>query len=253
MRKILAVAWLNFKQTIREKLFFGAIFFFIFFLALCILLGKLSVGESEKVLRNAGLAGIELTALILVIFSLTFSFYKEKDSRILEIYLSNFSRSAYLSGKFGGYLLTCLFYLILSGMGYIFLLFFYNAFTFQPIVGLYPLFLKLSIVIGFCLVFCCLFSSPLIALLSSLFLYFASEMAYPALKIIILGANRFKIALFKCLYYLLPNMDKLDIKSLVVYGQLPPLSFFLLISLYALIYILFLWLTAQFIFIRKEY
>lgn len=253
MRKILAVAFLNFRQEIREKLFFGVVFFFIFFLSLCVLLGKLSVGESEKVLRNAGLVGIEITALILVIFSLTFSFYREKDSRILEIYLSNFSRSSYISGKLGGYLLICLFYLALSGFGYILLLFFYNAFVFQPIAGLYPLFLKLSIIIGFCLVFCCLFSSPLIALLSSLFLYLASETASPALKIITLGANKVQIALFKCLYYLLPNMDKLDIKSLVVYGKLPPVSFFLLISLYTLIYILFLWLIARFIFLRKEY
>lgn len=253
MRKILAVAFLNFKQEIKEKFFFGVVFFFIFFLSLCLLLGKLSVGESEKVLRNAGLAGIELSALILVIFSFTFSFYKEKDSRILEIYLSNFSRSAYISGKLGGYFLICLFYLILSGLGYIFLLLFYNAFLWQPIVGLYPLFLKLSIIISFCLVFCCLFSSPLIALLCSLFLYLGSEMAYPALKIITLGANKTQIALFKCLYYLLPNMDKLDIKSLVVYGELPPVSFFLLISLYTLIYILLLWLIARFIFLRREY
>lgn len=253
MKRIASVALLNFRQAIRDKLFLGVVFFFIFFLAFCALLGKLSPGETGKVLRNAGLAGIELSALILVIFSLTFSFYKEKDSRILEIYLSNFSRSAYISGKLGGYFLICLFYLILSGLGYIFLLFFYNAFIFQPIVGLYPLFLKLSIIISFCLVFCCLFSSPLIALLCSLFLYLGSEMAYPALKIIILGANKAQIALFKCLYYLLPNMDKLDIKSLVVYGKLPPVSFFLLISLYTLIYILFLWLIARFIFLRKEY
>lgn len=253
MRKILALAFLNFKQEIRERLFFGVVFFFIFFLALCVLLGKLSVGESEKVLRNAGLAGIELTALILVIFSLTFSFYKEKESRILEIYLSHFSRTSYISGKLAGYLLICLFYLLLSGFGYLLLLFVFDAFNFAPIIGFYPLFLKLSIIISFCLVFCCLFSSPLMALLCSLFLYMGSEMASPALKIILLGANKVQIALFRGLYYLLPNMDKLDIKSLVVYGKLPPLGFFLLLSLYALIYILFLWWIAQFIFLRKEY
>lgn len=253
MRKIIAVALLNFKQETREKLFLGVVFFFILFLGFCVLLGKLSVGESEKVLRSAGLVGIELTALILVVFSFVFSFYKEKDNRILEIYLSNFSRSAYISGKLVGYLLICLFYLILSGAGYILLLLFYNAFNFASLGGLYSLFLKLSIIIAFCLAFCCLFSSPLIALLCSLFLYLGSEMAYPALKIITLGENKVQIVLFRCLYYLLPNMDKLDIKSVVVYGELPPLSFFLLITLYTLIYLLFLWLIARFIFLRKEY
>lgn len=253
MRRIASVALLNFWQAIRDKLFLGVVFFFIFFLAFCALLGKLSPGETGKVLRNAGLAGIELTALILVVFSLTFSFYREKDSRILEIYLTNFSRTAYISGKLGGYLLISVFYLVLSAIGYILLLCFYKAFLWQPIIGLYPLFLKLSIIVGFCLVFSCLFSSPVIALLSSLSLYFAGEMAHPALKIISLQAGGLKVFLFKCLYYLLPNMDKLDIKSLVVYGKIPDLNFFLLISLYSFGYILFLWLIARFIFTRREY
>jgi len=253
MKKILSLAFLNFKQGMREKLFWGVVFFFISFLALCVLLGKLSPGASGKVLRDAGLAGVELTALVLIVFSLIIGFYREKDSRSLEIYLSNFSRPVYLGGKLIGYLLICFSYLVLAGTGYILLLLFHNAFLLPLVAGLYSLFLKVSIVIAFSLVFCCVFSSPLIALLSTLFIYFASEMAYPALKILTLGADKFKAAGFKFLYYLLPNMDKLDIKSLVVYGKMPPVSFFLLASLYTIVYILFLWLIARFIFIRKEY
>jgi hypothetical protein len=152
-----------------------------------------------------------------------------------------------------GYLLICLFYLALSGLGYILLLLFYNAFLWQPILEFYTLFLKLSIIIGFCLVFCCLFSLPLIALLCSIFLYFTAQLFQPALRIIMLGEDKFQETVFKFIYYLLPNMDKLDIKSLVVYGRLPPANFFLWISLYSGIYILMLWLIARFIFIKKEY
>lgn len=253
MRGIISVAFLNFKQAIRDRLFLGAVFFFIFFLLFCALLGKLSPGEAERVLRNAGLAGIELTALALVIFSLTLSFYREKDSRILEIYLSNFSRSTYVSGKLAGYFLICIFYLALSCLGYIFLLYLYGAFTWHTVVALLPMFLKLCIIITFCLVFCCLFSSPVIALLSVLSVYFVSETAYPALKVMSLQAGRLKLFLFKCIYYLLPNMDKLDIKSLVIYGELPPPGFFSLLCLYSAAYIAFLWIIARFIFLRKEY
>ena len=253
MKKILAVAFLNFKQATREKLFWGVVFFFIFFLIFSLLLGELSIGERQKVLRNAGLVGIELTALILVIFSFIFSFYREKEGHILEIYLSNFSRLAYITGKFLGYLFILGFYLILSGLGYIFLLFLSDAFLWQTIVGLYPLFLKLSIIVSFSLIFCCLFSSPLIALLSSLFLYLGCEMAHPALQIIMLGENRLRIGLFRFLYLLLPNMERLDIKSMVVWGRLPPLNFFFLTSIYAFIYILFLWMITRFIFLRREY
>ena len=255
MRAILSVAFLNLKQGIKEKLFWGVVFFLAFFLFLSLLLGNLSPGETENVLRNAGISGIEISGIILVVFSFVFSYYREIDSRILEIYLSKFSRSNYISGKLLGYSLICLFYLILSGLGYILILCFQGAFLWPVLPGIYVLFLKLSLVLCWCAVFCCLFSSPILALLCVFSFYFASEAAYPALKIISLGQGQggFKLSLFQTIYYLLPNMNKLNIKPAVTYGNLPSLAFFIFISLYSFIYILFLWLIARFIFLRKEY
>lgn len=253
MREVFAVAQLNFKQEIREKLFYGVVLFFVSFLAFCVLLSKLSVGESEKVLRSAGLAGIELSGIILVIFSLIFSFYRERDSRILEVYLANFSRGQYISGKFIGYLLILLIYLVLASAGYALILFLHQAFAWQIIAAIYFMFLKLSIVIGFALAFACLFSSPVIAILCSFFSYFTAEAASSALKIILLQGNLFQVIVFKGFYYCLPNMSKLDIKALVAHGRLPDLNFFLLGSLYACAYLICLWLVARYIFLKKEY
>lgn len=253
MREVFAVARLNFKQGIREKLFYGVIFFFAAFLSFCVFLGKLSIGESEKVLRSAGLAGIELSGLILVIFSLIFSFYRERDSRILEIYLTNFSRRRYISGKLIGYLLILLIYLVLAASGYAFILLLHQAFAWQIIAGIYFLFLKLSVVIGLALIFSCLFSSPVLAILCSFFSYFTAEAASSALKIILLQGNPFQIMVFKGFYYCLPNMDKLDIKALAAHGKLPDLRFFLLGSVYAYAYLICLCLVARYIFLRKEY
>ncbi|MEK7122775.1 MAG: hypothetical protein AAB855_02860, partial [Patescibacteria group bacterium] len=210
MRKARAIAWLNLKQGLREKLFYGVLFFFASFLAFCALLGELSVGESEKVIRSAGLAGMELSGLILVVFSLIFSFYRERDSRILEIYLTNFSRGQYISGKLIGYLLILLIFLGLAAAGYALILLLYQAFAWQIIAGIYFLFLKLSIVTGFTLFFACLFSSPALALLCSLFSYFAAETAHSALQIILRQGSTLQAVFFKGLYYCLPNMDKLD-------------------------------------------
>ena len=253
MREAFAVAVLNFKQGLREKLFWGVVFFLVFFLAFSLLLGKLSPGETERVLRNAGLSGIELSGIILVVFSLIFSFYREKDSRILEIYLSHFSRTHYIAGKLLGYLLICFFYLILAGLGYALILFLAKAFLWQVLIGLYSLFLKLAILVSLSLIFACLLSSPVLALLCSLSLYLAGEIAYPVLKIVSLGQDKANLALFKFLYYLLPNMHELDLKSQATHGEPPSFNFLFFISLYSFTYILFLWVIARHIFIRKEY
>ncbi|MFH1398040.1 MAG: hypothetical protein ABIH27_05790 [Candidatus Omnitrophota bacterium] len=254
MRRIFSVAFLNFKQGVREKIFLGVIFFFIFFLALCLFLGELSAGESQKVLRSAGLAGIELSSVILVIFSLVLSFYKDKETHFMEICLGYYRRTEYLSGKLIGFLFICLTYLFLCALGYSLLLWLYQAFLWPVLAGVAALFLKLVIIISLALLSCCIFSSSLVALMASLFVYLASERAYMALQIVALdNKGDISLKLFKLLYYSLPNMNRLDIKPLVIYGKLPDLNFILSLSLYSLTYALLLWLIARLIFLKKEY
>lgn len=253
MRKTLAILNLNFKQAVRDKFFLGAGFFFFFYLAFCLLLENLSPGESEKVLRNAGLSGIELTAVFLSIFSFTFSFHREKETRILEVYLTDFPRASYLTGKLLGYLLVSLFYIIFCAAGYSGILIARGSFHPACLAALYPVFLKTALVIGWTSVFSCLFSSWMAAILCSFSMYIAVELLPAALKIISTSGGVFEKSLAGLLRAFLPAFGMLDIKAAAVYGQLPPASFFLLITLYTIIYGLFLWTISLGIFQKKEY
>lgn len=244
---------LNFKQALRDKFFLGAAFFFFFYLVFCLLLESLSPGESEKVLRNAGLSGIELTAVFLSVFSFTFSFHREKETRILEVYLTDFSRASYMTGKLLGYLLAALLYIIFCAAGYGAILIARGAFHPACIVALYPVFLKTALVIGWTSVFSCLFEPWMVSLLCSFSVYIAVELLPAALKIISTYGGAFEKSLIQVLRAFLPAFDILDIKAASVYGQLPPGRFFLLVSLYAVIYGLFLWTINLFIFRKKEY
>ena len=253
MRKFLAVSFLNFKEAVRDKFFLGVVFFSIFYFLFCIFLGKLSVGHADKVMRDAGLAGIELTAVILVIFSFTFSFFREKENRILEVYLSNFPAAICLSGKIFGYILLCGLYFVLSAVCFGALLYIHQAFNWAALAALYPLFLKIMIIIFLASLFSTLFSSATVSLLSLLFVYLGAELLPSALAIVKAYGVPMQKLFIKAIYLFLPNMDKLDIKLLAVYGKLPGYKFFLGISLYALVYCLFLWLINLFIFEKKEY
>ena len=253
MKKFFSVAFLNFKEAVRDKFFLGVVFFFVFYLLFCIFLGKLSVGHVDKVLRDAGLVGIELTAIILIIFSFSFSFFREKENRILEVYLSNFRPSVCIGGKIFGYVLLVALYLLLSGLGFAYLLYLNKAFNWPVLVALYPVFLKLVVVIFFSSLFSTLFSSATTSLLSLLFVYLSAELIPSALAIVQAYGSQIQKVMIKGIYLFLPNMDKLDIKSLAVYGKLPALSNFLGISLHIGVYCLFLWLINLFIFHKKEY
>jgi len=253
MRGVFSIALLNFKEGLRNKFFIGVAFFLIFYLLFCSFLGKLSVGETEKVLRDTGLVGIEITAIFLVIFSIIFSFYQEKNTKILEFYLSNFKKTTYLTGKLIGYGFLSLFYIFLAGLVLSLILSSYKAFNFACLIALYPMFLKILIVMCLSLTFSCLFSSPIIALFSSFFLFFASQVCPSALELANKYGKPFQKTMIKAIYHLLPNMDKLDIKYLAVRDKLPSLDYFLFITLYVLVYIVFLWSINVVIFRNKEY
>lgn len=253
MKKILSLAGLNFRTALKEKIFIGLIFFFLFLLGVSVLLAKLGVGESEKVLRNAGLVGIELTGILLVIFSVVFNFYREKDNHMLEIYLSFSSRFAYIGGKLLGYIGLIFSYCIIGAIGYAVILYFKQAFTMKVLIGIYPIFLKLCITLFFTLLLCIVFSTNFIALFSSFFLYIVSETSKFALELVSKGSSTIQLLLYKGIYHLLPNFDKLDIKSQVIYKNIPSINFFLIITLYTIGYLLFLYLLTTLIFKKKQW
>ena len=78
------------------------VFFFIFLLGVSLFLGELSLGERGAVLRTVCLTSIELSALGLIIVRYTYNFYREKELRLTDIYLSYFSAAHYIGGKLGG-------------------------------------------------------------------------------------------------------------------------------------------------------
>ena len=251
MNRIIAFTLLNLIKGIREKVFYGLLFLLIFFLGLSLFLSTLSVGENSHVLISAGLSAIEVTGLLLLIFSLTFGFYADRNERMLEVYLSYFPRYVYTASLFLAYVILAFIYLLITGALFIMVLLLNFAFSWAVLAGIFTIALKLSIIVGISLLFCSLFDSPALALLTTIFIYTASQIAGQTLRLSALSEKPFQQGFFKFLYYLLPNMDKLDIKYQVIYQQLPSAGFFIFISVYALIYCLFLWALSTVAFSKK--
>ncbi|MBU4305093.1 MAG: hypothetical protein KJ893_05695 [Candidatus Omnitrophica bacterium] len=253
MKKIISIARLTFKEAGRDKFFSGVVFFFMFYLLFCVLLGKLSPGHTEQIMRSAGLTGVELSAVILIIFSVTLSFFRDKDTRIIEVYLSCFERRAYLGGKILGYFALSGLYLFFSGLGLGLILFVYKAFTAAVLAALYPLFLKLGIIVCVAALFSSLSSTPTTALLCSMFFCAAAELMPAALKIVRTQAVTWQRNIVETAAVFLPKMEQFDLKPLAAYGEFPSAAYFLWSSAYALTFIVLLWVINIYIFGKKEY
>ncbi|MDD5729550.1 MAG: hypothetical protein PHN57_00265 [Candidatus Omnitrophica bacterium] len=253
MLDIFSVALLNTKQGVREKTFWVIAFFFAFLLAAALFLGELSIGEKEAALRDISLSSIEISCLVLIVFGLVINFYREKETRLKELYLSYFSQASYLTGKLLGYIFICFMYVLVTTLLAGVLLFFNHAFNWQIIAASYSIFLKLSIFSAVSLLFSALFDYALLASLATFFFYIASEFAYSAVKIVSVTKNEAARFFIQFIYYALPNVEKVDLKYQAIYGQ--PVSFFHLskVSAYVIIYILFCLSLAVLAFRSKEH
>ncbi|MCF7873833.1 MAG: hypothetical protein K9L84_03555 [Candidatus Omnitrophica bacterium] len=251
MRKFIFLTILNFKIIIKEKTFWAIGFLFIFLLGFSLFLGQLSLGEKYTALKIAALSIVEATALLLIAIGFVFNFYKEKETRLQEVYLSHFSSLTYLGAKLAGYLLTCFFYIIIASFCLILIL--GKNFNFFFLLGPFGIFLKLSIFCALALLLSVVFNYPLLSASCLFFLYIGAELAYGAYKVA--GTTKIVVGgvMAKVVYYIIPNADKLDFKYLAVYGQSLKTENILFIVSYVICYILFCFFLANLIFSYKEH
>jgi hypothetical protein len=251
MKKIISIMMLNLIEAVRDKLFWGVAVFFAFYLFFCAFLGELTAGYMAKVMRNWGLIGVELSSVILVLSSFIFSYYREKSSRIQEVYFTNMSRTAYITGKLLGFVLISFCYLFLSGVALSAALLLFKSFDPAVAVAIYPIFLKLTILTGFVGIACYIFTSAPTALFMSLCIYLLCVATPSTLGLVNSLGSGVQKTLIGVFYTLLPNMDKLDIRYLAVWGRLPQAGYFVAITFYTLAYFLLLWLINIFFFQKK--
>lgn len=253
MRKLLSIALIGVLQGIRAQAFWIAGLLCGFLLMMAFFLRVLAIGEKTVVLRSICLSSMEISALLLIVFGFTFSFFRERDSRLESIYLTFVSPTQYLSGKLVGSYLIIFLYLGLTSTLSSGLLFLEHGLDGGFFLGVFSIFLKLAILCAFCLFYACIFESPILASLLTIFTSLASEFSYYTLPLISSTKSSFVWGFYKVVYHLLPNMDKLDLKNQAIYGQAVPAWYVGEIAAYAGAYILVVFSLGLWVFSRREH
>ncbi len=252
MRNILSIASITFKEGLREKVFYGSIILFSLILLLNYILGQIAYGDQGKVLRDVGLAGLELSAVLVTVFFMLNSFWRDRESKMLDVYLSRFLRHEFLLGRFLGVFSVTAVFLFIGLICFSLLLFFHKAFYFSLLAGVFFIFLKLVILLSFALFFATFISSQVLAYLLTIAVYITGSISRNALDIINQEGSPLSIFFFKYFYLLFPNLDKFEIKLAVAYGNAPQFSYVAISVIYALAYAGFVLSIANLIFKIKE-
>lgn len=254
MRVIRAIAVNTFKEAIRNKILYSLIFFAFVMMALSLVLDQVTIGQRNKIIKDLGLGSINIFGTIIAIVVGINLVYKELEKRTIYPLLAKpVGRSQFLIGKYVGIILTLAVETLLMASFLFFLVWIYEGIfdTYLPI-AIFMIFIEISITAALA-VFFSSFSTPF---LSGMFAFAAYLIGHLTTDLKQLGSLSGNIVLEKLtlfLYYVLPNLESLNIKEEAVYHLPIESSQLLLSSLYGLLYICIMISLSAICFDRRDF
>ncbi|MDX2100692.1 MAG: ABC transporter permease [Leptolyngbyaceae cyanobacterium bins.59] len=253
--RIVTIASHVFREVIRDRVLY-LIGFFAFLLVVALrLLPEVSATTEDKIFLDFGLAAIGALSLIVAIFVGTGLVSKEIEKRTLLVLLAKpISRTELVLGKHLG--LSAVLAVLVAAMTGIYIAALNWSQISYPLVSILVtaiyIFLELSLLAAVAIMFS-VFTGSLLATLVSFGVYLIGHFSR---DLVTLGnlSDKLEIQrLTRGIYLALPDLSRLDLKNLAVYGVLPAPTELLANAGYALLYITFLLSVAILILSRRDF
>ena len=266
MRAILVVAGGVFRDSIRDRIAYGLVFFAVLLIAASVLLAQLTAGQDLKIIKDLGLAASLAIGVLISIFFGIGLVAKEVDRRSVYSLLSKpVTRSQFIAGKYLGLVVTLLINLAVMAaamyavLGYMDWMATPELRASWDAPALDPRMLKAVALIGVELMvvtaitlFFSTFSSPFLSAACTLALYVVGHFGEDLKHLDKLVPSQALATVGRVIYYVLPNLAPLDVKGEVVHGVAVSAQHVLLASLSSGLYIGVLLTASALIFSRRD-
>ncbi len=253
MRKVTAICLNTFRESVRDKIFYSLLAFAVMMLGFSVVLGNLSLGDTYKIIQDFGMMAISLIGTLTAIFVGIGMVYKEMEKRTIYVILAKpIARWQFLLGKYCGLSLT----LILMEIAMVACLFavcyiYKGKMPFYALYAIVAIGFELQLILGAALFFST-FSTPFVSGLFTLAVFIIGHISVD-LKAISASIEAPALKSFiNLLYYLLPNLERLNFKAAVVHNLDIPLPYFFGSIGYAVAYTTVTLLAAIIIFQRRD-
>lgn len=126
--RIGSVAWHVFKESVRDRVLYGIGGFAVLLVGVSLLIGQLTAGQDVKIIKDLGLAAIELAGILMAVFIGVGLVSREIERRsVFSLLAKPLPRWEFIVGKYCGLVLTLsvniagmtvAFYLVLAWLGW---------------------------------------------------------------------------------------------------------------------------------------
>ena len=251
--RIISISLNTFRENLREKLLYNLLIFALLMIGSSILLSRLTLGDYHRLILDLGLASINIFGVLIAIFVGIGLVSKEIDKKTIYTIISKpVPRYAFLLGKYLGLVITLLANTIVMIIGLLVVLQVMDVpVTVLLFKSLSLIFLELMVITAVALLFSTFTSSTLSAIFT-LAIYVIGHLSAD-LKTFGEKMNTIGRGILNALYYVVPNLERFNLKGHVVnHVDLPSVDLLLTLA-YGLSYTVMLLIVASMIFQRRDF
>lgn len=251
--KVLSIALNTFRENLRDKLLYNLLVFALLLIGSSLLLMRLTLGEFHRLLLDVGLGSINIFGVLIAIFVGIGLVNKEIEKKTIYTIVSKpVARYQFLLGKYLGLAITLLVNTLIMVAGLLLVLWAQDV----PVTGMLfkavgLIFIEFMVITAVALL-CSTFTSATLSAIFTLATYVIGHLTAD-LKTFGAKMDEGVRMVLNGLYYVLPNLERFNLKGHVVHHLEVPTSDLLLIVLYGLTYVTFLLLSASIIFQRRDF
>jgi ABC-type transport system involved in multi-copper enzyme maturation permease subunit len=251
--KVLSIALNTFRENLRDKLLYNLLVFALLMIGSSLLLMRLTLGEFHRLLLDVGLGSINIFGVLIAIFVGIGLVNKEIEKKTIYTIVSKpVARYQFLVGKYLGLSLTLLVNTLIMAGGLLLVLF-AQAVPIESMLfkALGLIFMEFMVITAVALL-CSTFTSATLSAIFTLATYVIGHLTAD-LKTFGEKMDEGMRAVVTGLYYILPNLERFNLKGNVIHHIEVSGTDLLLIVVYGLTYVAFLLMAASIIFQRRDF
>ena len=255
LSNILAISKNTFRETIRDRILLSALFVILAMIVFTLFIASISLEQSTRMIIDFSITAIYALQIFVAIFIGSMLIYKEIERKTFYLILPKpITQLEIVIGKCAGLTLTTVAVTLLSTIVLYIILFFQSGeLYFWPILlSVFMSTLEAVLLILISILFSGI-TSPILASVSTITIFIIGHAEGIFRYIFMTTQLQIVEIITKVIYYVLPNLEKFNIRNDIIHGVVPTFSIILVAVLYAISYALLLLVIMQLAFRKKDY
>lgn len=256
--KLWAIAFNTFRENVRDKILYNLLVFAVLMIGLSIALGKMTIGEQERITIDVGLTSISVFGVLMSIFLGIGLVSKEIEKKTIYTLIAKpLPRYLFILGRFAGLMLTIGVNTLIMTAAFTLSLWYLRGGSGWPLSAsmfqaIFLIYLEFGIIIAAAMAFST-FSTPILSSIFTLSFVVIGRLTEGILEFAERSQDKFFHYGARGLYYLVPNLNNYIMIDRALYGEVLPLGLFLSIIAVGVVTTAFLLGVAIAIFQRRDF